>query len=63
MADLSVRVSDFGLSKVLHDDSDYYKLKHDTMLPVRWMAPESLIDMRFSSKCLFASFVCLLLLV
>lgn len=54
MNNMSVRVSDFGLSKLLHDDTEYYKLKHDTMLPVRWMAPESLIDLRFSTNCLYS---------
>jgi serine/threonine protein kinase len=50
MGDMSIRVSDFGLSKMLSDGENYYNQKHDTALPIRWMAPESLINHRFSTK-------------
>jgi hypothetical protein len=50
MDDMSIRVSDFGLSKMLHDDEQYYNQKRDTALPIRWMAPESLMDHKFSTK-------------
>ena len=59
MADLEVLVSDFGLFKLIHDDDDYYMLKHYTLLPVRWTAPENLIDMRFSSNSLNCRVRCL----
>jgi hypothetical protein len=52
MADLSLRISDFGLSKMLSEGENYYNQQHDMALPIRWMAPESLIDHRFSTKCM-----------
>lgn len=44
-----IKISDFGLS-VNIGDKDYYRLtKHvDVKLPLKWMAPESLIDFMFS---------------
>jgi hypothetical protein len=53
MGDMSIRVSDFGLSKMLQDGEQYYSQKRDTALPIRWMAPESLIDHKFSTKSMF----------
>jgi FMS-like tyrosine kinase 1 len=46
---LDVKVTDFGLSRQLNNYSMYVK-KHETPLPWRWMAPESLQDMIFTSK-------------
>ena len=41
----TVKVADFGLSRALRG-SDYYVLQNaaDILLPIRWMAPECLID-------------------
>lgn len=52
MSDLTIKVSDFGLSRTLQEENDYYRQKREECLPVRWMAPESLIDLRFSTICL-----------
>ncbi|XP_065910255.1 uncharacterized protein [Dysidea avara] len=42
-ADLTVKVSDFGLSRDIYEN-DYYLLTHDAKVPVKWMAPESIYD-------------------
>lgn len=38
-----VKISDFGLARDL-ENSDYYRKMTDGRLPVKWMAPESIID-------------------
>jgi len=43
------KVSDFGLSRVLNDDSDSNKTESNTG-PIKWMAPESLNDKIYSVK-------------
>ena len=49
-ADLNVKVADFGLARHI-TDRDYYKSdKLENNLPVRWMAPESLQDLKYSVK-------------
>ena len=45
---LKVKVADFGLARGVHD-KDYYKVKSRALLPVRWMAPESLLYGKFTS--------------
>nr|XP_031830019.1 receptor-type tyrosine-protein kinase FLT3-like [Nomia melanderi] len=48
-ADLTLKISDFGLSR-----SGVYVIKHDKSktrhLPIRWMSPEALRDRSFTSK-------------
>ena len=46
-----VKVSDFGFSRLIEEDKKYYRQHKDALMPIRWMAPESLVDMKFSSKC------------
>jgi len=50
-----VLVSDFGLSRHLQEDDStpngpaaYYRVASPTMVPVRWLAPESMEDMIFT---------------
>jgi serine/threonine protein kinase len=43
-----VKVADFGLAKVIQE-KDYYKVAGRAVLPVRWMAPESLLFGVFTS--------------
>ncbi|KAJ6649876.1 Insulin-like growth factor 1 receptor [Pseudolycoriella hygida] len=55
-----VKLGDFGMARPMFD-SDYYKFNRKGMLPVRWMAPESLglgifspaSDLRFPAVCKF----------
>ncbi|XP_053316144.1 proto-oncogene tyrosine-protein kinase ROS [Spea bombifrons] len=47
--DRIVKIGDFGLARDIYSN-DYYKKKGEGFLPVRWMAPESLIDGIFTSR-------------
>ncbi|XP_065913515.1 uncharacterized protein [Dysidea avara] len=47
--DWHVRIADFGLSRRLAQDEAYYKLTKATKLPFKWMAIESLDNMKFST--------------
>ena len=47
--ELNVLVSDFGLSRDVYH-SDYYRLTHKALLPIKWMAPESLRDQIYNEK-------------
>ena len=44
-----VKISDFGMSRILHD-SDYYKASKPGCWPLRWYAPEALHYYKFTSK-------------
>jgi len=44
-----VKIADFGLSRILAQDEVYYKLGKMTKLPAKWMAMESLENMKFST--------------
>ncbi|CAN8002191.1 unnamed protein product [Ixodes hexagonus] len=44
---LSVKISDFGMSRDIYT-CDYYKIRGSRMLPVRWMAPESIMYGKFT---------------
>ena len=48
-AEYTVKIGDFGLARHLHK-LDYYRRGKETLLPVRWMAPECLSDGIFSSQ-------------
>ena len=41
--DVIVKVSDFGLSRDMHYMKNY-RIKGEAMLPVRWLAPEAILD-------------------
>ena len=44
------KVADFGLSRDVYL-TDYYKIiGHNTPLPVKWLAPEALIDRKFTTQ-------------
>ncbi|KAL5273262.1 InR family protein [Megaselia abdita] len=47
-SDLTVKIGDFGMTKDVYE-TDYYRKLTKGLLPVRWMAPESLKDGVFSS--------------
>ncbi|KMQ85461.1 proto-oncogene tyrosine-protein kinase ros [Lasius niger] len=44
-----VKISDFGLARDIYE-SDYYRMEGGTPLPIRWMAPESLMEGIFTSQ-------------
>ena len=46
---LSVKISDFGLSRSLAKENTYYHLTQTKKLPVKWMALESLLYRKFST--------------
>jgi len=48
-SDRTVKVADFGLSRDLID-SNYYKSRVKTQLPLKWMAPESIKYGRYGEK-------------
>ncbi|KAJ3604868.1 hypothetical protein NHX12_026920 [Muraenolepis orangiensis] len=44
------KISDFGLSKALTEEENYYKSKGHGKWPVKWYAPECMNFLKFSSK-------------
>ena len=46
----TVKVADFGLSRKLSADKDYYRKNGRALLPVRWMSPEALLDSVHTSQ-------------
>ena len=44
---LTVKISDFGLSRDIYS-SDYYRVQSKSLLPVRWMPPESILYGKFT---------------
>ena len=44
---LVVKISDFGLSRDIYS-SDYYRVQSKSLLPVRWMPPESILYGKFT---------------
>ncbi|CAM4595042.1 unnamed protein product [Leuciscus chuanchicus] len=42
-----VKIGDFGLTKSIKDDKDYYKVTEEQDSPVYWYAPECLISRKF----------------
>uniref|UniRef100_A0A6Q2Y6V9 Tyrosine-protein kinase n=1 Tax=Esox lucius TaxID=8010 RepID=A0A6Q2Y6V9_ESOLU len=47
-SELRVKIGDFGLTKVLPQDKDYYMVKEPGESPIFWYAPESLSESKFS---------------
>jgi len=46
---MTVKVADFGIACDVNM-SHYYRLTHNTLLPVKWLAPEALCDKVFTVK-------------
>ncbi|XP_077479048.1 tyrosine-protein kinase SYK [Stigmatopora argus] len=44
------KISDFGLSKMVAEDQNYYKAKGHGKWPLKWYAPECINFFKFSSK-------------
>ena len=48
----SIKISDFGMSRSLYS-SDYYRIEGRAVLPIRWMAWESILLVRTENlKCM-----------
>ncbi|CAH1786141.1 unnamed protein product [Owenia fusiformis] len=45
----TIKISDFGMSRSLYS-SDYYRIEGRAVLPIRWMAWESILLGKFTSK-------------
>jgi receptor tyrosine kinase-like orphan receptor 1 len=45
---LNIKISDFGLSRDIYS-SDYYRVQSKSLLPVRWMPPESILYGKFTT--------------
>ena len=45
-----IKVADFGLSVSMNDEKNYFRSEKESgeKLPVKWMAPESLLYRKFS---------------
>lgn len=46
---LTIKIADFGMSRNLYS-SDYYRIQGRAVLPIRWMAWESILLVRFGRK-------------
>jgi serine/threonine protein kinase len=44
-----VKLADFGLARDIYKDS-YYKKLNDSAMPLKWMAPECLVEQKFTKK-------------
>ena len=45
---LQIKIADFGLARGI-GNKDYYRIAGAAVLPVRWMAPESLLLGKFTT--------------
>ena len=46
---LSIKVADFGLARDIYT-TEYYRVNQHTIMPVKWMALEALLDGYFDEK-------------
>jgi serine/threonine protein kinase len=46
---LEVKVADYGLSRDVDEDRNYYRLTTERPLPIRWTAPESVVSLKWTS--------------
>ncbi|XP_071312896.1 high affinity nerve growth factor receptor [Agelaius tricolor] len=47
--ELVVKIGDFGMSRDIYS-TDYYRVGGRTMLPIRWMPPESILYRKFTTE-------------
>jgi hypothetical protein len=45
-----MQIGDFGMSRLVLADEDYYRSQETDALPLRWMALESLESFKFTLK-------------
>jgi serine/threonine protein kinase len=46
---LQVKVADYGLSRDVDEDRNYYRLTTERPMPVRWTSPESVVTQKWTS--------------
>ncbi|XP_062505924.1 gamma-aminobutyric acid type B receptor subunit 1-like isoform X2 [Corticium candelabrum] len=46
----TTKLGDFGLTRKVGDSSDYYRYRRSGLLPIRWMAPESIRNGIFATS-------------
>ena len=48
----TIKVADFGLAVMTGSEAEYFRISKDSdeRLPIKWMAPESMVDLKFSEK-------------
>ena len=44
-----MKIADFGMARYVAADKEYYKVEGKAVLPIRWLAPESLLYGIFST--------------
>ena len=47
---MTVKVADFGLARDIYTDSYYASASKKKPLPIKWLAPEALLDRMFTEK-------------
>ena len=47
---MTVKVADFGLARDIYTESYYRSANKGKPLPVKWLAPEALLDRKFTQK-------------
>ena len=47
---MTVKVADFGLARDVYIDTYYAASGKNNPLPVKWLAPEALLDRKFTEK-------------
>ena len=47
---MTVKVADFGLARDIYTDSYYASATKKKPLPIKWLAPEALLDRMFTEK-------------
>uniref|UniRef100_A0A673M119 Tyrosine-protein kinase n=1 Tax=Sinocyclocheilus rhinocerous TaxID=307959 RepID=A0A673M119_9TELE len=49
-SDTLVKIADFGLTKIIPVDKEYYRVTQPGESPIFWYAPESVLELKFSHK-------------
>ena len=47
---LELKISDFGLSKILNNEESFIIDSKTTQIPIKWMSIEAIQENKFSSK-------------